>query len=291
MDYDILLKFLTALSIGAIIGTVKEKEKTVKRNFGGFRTFILVALTGAFSYFLSDLTGLNWLFPVLFIGIVVLTGLSYVFMARTGRIGIKTELAIFLTYILGYVAMTEYATMAIILSAIIVVIIESDKFVHKFIANTNLEEWMATLRFGAIAFIIFPILPDKFIDPLQVINPSKIWLLVVLISGIGFIGYFLIKIMGSKRGIMVNGVLVGIVSSTATTLSLSSQSHKLPSSSDPLVLSTTIASLIMFLRVLIILIIISPWLFVESVGYILFLFLINIKKRDCVVIFFYFYIE
>lgn len=276
MDYDLLFNFLIALCIGAIIGTVKEKEKALKRNFGGFRTFILVALTGAFSHFLSSLTGLSWLFPVIFMGIVVMTGLSYVFMAQTGRIGIKTELAIFLTYILGYVAMTEYATLAIIMSAIIVVIIESDRFVHKFIANTNLEEWMATLRFGAIALIIYPILPDRFIDPYEIINPSKIWLLVVLISGIGFVGYFLIKIMGSKRGILLNGVLGGLVSSTATTLSLSSQSRHLPALTSQLVMSTTIASLIMFFRVLAILAIISPDLFVASLGYVLVLTLVMV---------------
>lgn len=268
MDYLILQKFLTALAIGAIIGTVKEKEKAVKRNFGGFRTFILVSLTGAFSYFLTDLTDISWLFPVIFLGIVVMTGLSYVFMAQTGRIGIKTELAIFLTYILGYIAMTEYATLAIIMSALIVFVIESDRFVHKFIANTNMEEWLATLRFGAIALIVYPILPDHFIDPYGIINPSRIWFLVVLISGIGFVGYFLIKTLGSKKGILLNGILGGLVSSTATTLSLSGQSLKYPTLSSPLALSTTIASVIMFFRALTILAFLSPGILIETAGYI-----------------------
>jgi uncharacterized membrane protein (DUF4010 family) len=269
MDYILLQKFLIAICIGAIIGTVKEKEKSIRRNFGGFRTFILVALTGAFSYFLTDLTKIEWLFPVIFFAIVIMTGLSYVFMAKTGRIGIKTELAIFLTYILGYVAMTEYATVAILLSAVIVVIIESDKFVHKFIANTNLEEWMATLRFGAVALIVYPILPNSYIDPFEIINPSKIWLLVVLISGVNFIGYFLIKTVGSKRGLILDGIVGGLVSSTATTLSLSSQSRVLKSLDGPLTLSTSISSIIMFLRVLILLLVISAELFLTSLPYIL----------------------
>lgn len=269
MDYIILQKFLVAICIGAIIGTVKEKEKSIRRNFGGFRTFILVALTGAFAYFLADLTNIDWLFPVIFFAVVIMTGLSYIFMAQTGRIGIKTELAIFLTYILGYVAMTEYATLAIILAAVIVVIIESDRFVHKFIANTNLEEWMATLRFGAVALIIYPILPNYDIDPFGMINPSKIWLLVVLISGVNFIGYFLIKTMGSKRGLLLDGIIGGLASSTATTLSLSSQSKVLKSLDGPLALSTSISSIIMFLRVLFLLMVVSTNLFITSLPYIL----------------------
>jgi uncharacterized membrane protein (DUF4010 family) len=85
-----------------------------------------------------------------------------------------------------------------------------------------------------------------------VINPYKIWLMVVLISGISFLGYVLVKIVGSRRGVGLTGLLGGLVSSTAVTLSFSQRSQKNIQLAKPFALAITIAWTVMFLRILVV---------------------------------------
>jgi len=82
------------------------------------------------------------------------------------------------------------------------------------------RELKAALRFLAISVIVLPILPDKGYGPYDALNPRNIWWMVVLISGLSFLGYWLTKLQGS-RGILLTGIVGGLASSTATTLSLS----------------------------------------------------------------------
>jgi uncharacterized membrane protein (DUF4010 family) len=83
-----------------------------------------------------------------------------------------------------------------------------------------------------------------------VLNPYRIWLMVVFISGISFLGYILIKIVGSREGIGLTGFLGGLASSTAVTLSFSQRSQDQSSLAKPFALAITVAWTMMFARVL-----------------------------------------
>lgn len=250
----VLQKFLVAIGIGALIGAEREREKLkhakdVKVPQGsGFRSFILISLLGGITSYLTGVLGLQLYAPFIFGGFSLLIVLSYYFFAAKGNLGIITEVSSFLIFLLGFLALTQYTMLAVVLSAIIVILIESEKFSHEFIKNTSHEEWYDTLKFAAISLIIYPILPTYAIDPWGLINPSEIWLLVVLISGFEFVGYFLIKIIGSNAGVLLNGFLGGLVSSTAVTLSMSQQSKKYEKLASSLALATTVASVTMFVR-------------------------------------------
>lgn len=104
-----------------------------------------------------------------------------------------------------------------------------------------------------ISLIILPLLPNQTFGPapIDVINPYKIWLMVVLIAGLNFVGYLLVKVLGSEHGIGLTGVLGGLVSSTAVTLSFSQRSRKEPAQSQAFVLAIVIAWTIMFVRVVV----------------------------------------
>jgi uncharacterized membrane protein (DUF4010 family) len=69
-----------------------------------------------------------------------------------------------------------------------------------------------------VTFIVLPILPDKAYGPYAVLNPRNIWLMVVLISGIGLAGYIALRLAGERRGVLLTGILSGLVSSTAATM-------------------------------------------------------------------------
>ena len=79
----------------------------------------------------------------------------------------------------------------------------------------------ATIRFLAISVLILPIAPDRGFGPYDALNPRELWMMVVLISGLSFLGYWLAKALGSGRGSLAVGLVGGLASSTATTLSLS----------------------------------------------------------------------
>jgi uncharacterized membrane protein (DUF4010 family) len=109
------------------------------------------------------------------------------------------------------------------------------------------------LKFAVISAIILPVLPNVGIgpEPFDVLNPYQIWLMVVFISGISFLGYILMKIVGSRIGIGLTGFLGGLASSTAVTLSFSERSKRESGLAKPFALAITISWTMMFSRVLV----------------------------------------
>jgi len=122
-----------------------------------------------------------------------------------------------------------------------------------FVRRITREDVYATLKFAVITAIVLPVLPNQSFGPppLDVLNPYKIWLMVVFISGISFLGYVLVKVVGSRQGIGLTGLLGGMVSSTAVTLSFSQRSQRETELARPFALAIVVAWTVMFSRVVI----------------------------------------
>jgi uncharacterized membrane protein (DUF4010 family) len=270
MNYYLLQGFLIALAIGALIGAQREREKIDRVNIGGFRTYILVSLLGALTALLMAFTGQGWMFAVIFASMAALTVATYIFMAGKNSLGVITEYLIFLTFILGFFAMTEqYRWLAIIISVVLLMVTEFGRVIDKFLKSLSREEWVDSLRFLAVVFLIYPILPKVPVDPWGLINPSEIWLLVILISSIQFIGYYLIKSFGSSKGIILNAIMGGLVSSTATTSSMSIMSNKAGKNVNQFVIGVMLANIAKVARIVVILWIVAPTLVMSILPYLL----------------------
>src|SRR5699024_3749042 len=89
------------------------------------------------------------------------------------------------------------------------------------IARLKEKDFAAIMTFVGISLVISPILPNETYGPFDVLNPREIWLMVTLIVGISVLGYFVYKWMGKKAGMISNGILGGVISSTATVISYS----------------------------------------------------------------------
>ncbi len=255
-ERELFLRFGSALAIGLLIGLQREHAQGERREklFAGVRTFPLLALAGVAAALISDLTASPWPLVVVLFSLSLLIAIAYQANTRLGRLGITTETAAILTLLTGVLCYYDHFKVAAALAVVITWLLSLKVEMHGLAARMTREDLFAVLKFAVITVIVLPVLPNVNYgpEPLNVLNPHRIWLMVVFISGISFLGYVLVKVLGPRRGIGVSGLLGGLVSSTAVTLSLSQRSHDQAELANPLALAITISWTTMYLRVLIV---------------------------------------
>ena len=255
--------FLLALALGALIGLEREYARYRKRahDYAGIRTFPLISLFGALCAYLGDILN-PW---ILIMGILLMGTLiiiSYFVLSRRKFQGATSEVAGFLAFFLGVLAYFGEIQLAVLLAIIITIILYSRTVLHQFARHLKKEEMKSALVFAVIAFVILPFLPNKGYGPYELFNPFITWLMVVLISGISFVGYILMKWLGEK-GIEFTGILGGLASSTAVTLSFAERSKQHQHLYKALALGVILANGVMFGRVLLEVLLVNSTLFVH----------------------------
>jgi uncharacterized membrane protein (DUF4010 family) len=105
------------------------------------------------------------------------------------------------------------------------------------------------VRLLIATFIALPLLPNEPIDPWGALNPYKLWLLVILISSLSLIGYVLTRLLGANRGVALTGLMGGLASSTAVTLSFAKEGREKPEIANALGCGILLAWAVMFVRV------------------------------------------
>jgi uncharacterized membrane protein (DUF4010 family) len=255
-------KFGVALVIGLLIGLQREYayEKEDNRQdledslFAGARTFALMALFGCTAAFVGEITGSYWAAIILMLMMGVMIMVAYSIDARRGQLGMTTEVAALMTIMIGAVCYWDYLVIATALGVITMTLLTLKVQTQWLARNLSREDLYATLKFSIITVIVLPILPQTGYgpSPFNVLDPYHIWLMVVFISGMSFFGYLLIKIVGPSQGIGLTGLLGGIVSSTALTLSFAQRSHDAQHLSRAFALGIMAAWGVMFLRIMII---------------------------------------
>lgn len=205
--------FLVALAIGLMLGFERERNHTGSVAAGS-RSFALLALSGAVAASFHP-----WAVVAGLCGLAALMVTAY-FRTSADDPGTTTEIAALVTYLLGALAYTR-AAVAVALAVVVVALLASKARIHRFareaVSEIELED---AIKFFAVAFVVLPLLPDRDLGPYGMINPSKLWLLVVLITGIGWIGYIGVRALGPTRGLLVTGLAGGFVSAAATTASM-----------------------------------------------------------------------
>ncbi len=246
----ILQKLFTALLIGLIIGLEREiaQEKMQKVKFAGLRTFGIVGLTGGIAAYLT--TGGYIIFAAALVAIAALTIVAYYRSTEIEKhLGFTTETALLLTFLLGGLSYFEQAA-AIILTIIVTILLAFKEPLHAFTYRIPKEEFYDSLKFALIALVILPILPDRAYGPLDAFNPYQIWLIVVILTGISFIGYFLAKWFGPGLGLPLTGIVGGLASSTAVVTSMAIRARESEELIYPAMVASTLANMVMLLRVI-----------------------------------------
>lgn len=262
--YEPFLSLGLAGAAGLLIGLEREHAAPTDRDeesfLGGARTHPLFALVGGVSVLTARQVG-AWAFVLPLGGLVALLVANYWgdVVARRGR-GITSEAAFLLSYMLGALALTEgviepLSRKVFVVAAVAVVataLLSSKPAIHPLARRISSADITGTLEFLVLAVIVVPLLPDERFGPLEAINPHDIGLFVILISGISFVGYAGIRLLGPERGLGLTGVVGGLVSSTAVTLSLSGRAREHEEIGESASLAVILASTIMFVRVVVI---------------------------------------
>ena len=260
-QHTLFFRFGVALFIGVLAGLQREyafdrvgtQIDHPRRMFAGIRTFALFGLGGCTAAYVTDLFASPWIFAAVFLIFGLIIAVAYYVTASHGDVGLTTEVAALVIFMAGALCFWDELSIAAAIGVVTTLLLSLKLELHSFAERLTREDVLAALKFAVITAIILPVLPNMSLGPppFDVLNPYNIWLMVVFISGINFLGYVLVKVVGSGRGIGLTGLIGGLASSTATTLSFTQRSHDTPTLGKPLALAIILSWIVMFGRVLV----------------------------------------
>lgn len=244
MTWQLIQPFLVALAIGLLVGFERERSHDGSVPAGS-RTFALLSLLGAVAAAINP-----WVVVTGLLGVVALMALAY-FRTSDEDPGTTTEIAAIGVYLLGALAYTRPA-LAVGLAVTVAVLLLSKGRIHRFVRVVVSEiELEDAIKFFVVAFVVLPLLPDRDIGPYGVLNPARVWFLVVLLTGIGWLGYIGVRALGPQRGLLVTGLAGGFASAAATTASMGRLSRTTVDGRAPLA-GALVGSLATFVQLLIV---------------------------------------
>ena len=244
----IALKMAVAVGIGMLVGLEREwSNKDV-----GIRTFAIVSMLGMLAAIISQQIAITSLVGV-FLLVIAMNGRSII----TNRsLEITTSAALLATYLLGVLVGAGHVFTPVAGAIVITMLLAWKTELSRFAGGLQPSEIRSAVLLGLIGFVIYPILPNRYIDPWKLFNPSDAWISIIAIAGIGFVNYVLLRIY-STGGLYLGAVFGGMVNSTATVAELTSRVREttMVGRLASLCLITTIA---MFARNLILAALFSP---------------------------------
>lgn len=256
INSELFLRFGSAILIGILIGLQREYAYGARDHsglFAGARTFALMALFGASGALLADILATPWVFIALVFLLGIMVGVAYFITAsERDELGLTSEVAALLTILIGGICYYHSIEFAAALGVATTVLLAVKWELKKLITIITREDVFATLQFAVITAIILPVLPNRTFGPppLNVLNPYQVWEMIVFISGINFLGYILIKIIGPRKGLGISGILGGLASSTATTMSFSQRSKTQSELDKPFAVAIISSWVVMFVRIM-----------------------------------------
>ncbi len=206
-----------ALGIGLLIGLQRERAAG---QVAGIRTFALIALLGTTAGTLADRFG-GWLVVAALLGVAAVLAVANRIRMDGGKAdpGATTEMATLLTLLLGAGLSAGHVTESIVIGGGTAFLLQFKAPLHSFVDRIGPDESRAIFRLVLLALVILPVLPNSPVGPYGVLNPFEIWLMVVLIVDISLAAYLSYRLLGPRGGTLAAGVLGGLISSTATTVS------------------------------------------------------------------------
>lgn len=244
---EVALKTAVAIAVGMLVGIEREwSQKDV-----GVRTFALAALLGTLSALASGALVIVSAASVL----IVVAFLNLRKTQASGKLEATTSIALMLVYVMGVLVGNGHLFTPVAAAILITILLSLKPQLRAFAGDLQPQEIRSALLLALFGFVIWPLLPNRYIDPWSLIDPRQVWIIVIVVACLGFVNYVLLRIYGSK-GIYTTALLGGLVNSTATVAELSTRlgAEGLPSElQTKLAPAVLITSAAMYVRNLVIL--------------------------------------
>ena len=251
-----LPRYVVALAIGLLMGLERERNPAAK---AGLRTFALTALLGVLAAHLATTLDEMWLVAVglLLVGAMMIA--AYLQSPpQDGDPGTTTVAALMVCYGLGVMVWHDEIQLAVMLGIASTMLLYFKPELRGLSQHMTRRDLLSMLQFAVLTLIILPLLPDRNYGPYGALNPYQIWWMVVLIVGVGLAGYAALRLVGQQRGAVMLGLLGGLVSSTATTLSFSRHARASSEMMPVAVIVIVLANLVVLVRLGVLAAVLAP---------------------------------
>jgi uncharacterized membrane protein (DUF4010 family) len=236
-----------ALLIGLLLGLERERQRRPEESlFAGIRTFPLFSVCGYVGA-LASLHGVPLALPAVLVVIGAFAVAAYL-REPPDRAGVTTEAAAVLAALLGAAVALGQAPVAVALAIVVTLLLTLKAPLHRVAGAVSEEEILAILKFAVVALIVVPLLPARAMGPYGALEPRRLGVVVVLLSGVSLVGYLLVRLVGGRAGWPLAGMLGGLVSSTAVTLSFSGKARESQEIVRALAVGIILASTILYAR-------------------------------------------
>jgi uncharacterized membrane protein (DUF4010 family) len=276
MQTTLLIEAAYAVGLGLVIGLEREHSEVVhdgepepasssildvpatapppaaRPTAMGARTMALLGLVGWLLAYLGDQA--PWMLPVGLVTIVALIG-TQMYLGR--EVGMTTEVAGVVVVLLGALVHVD-RSLAVALTIATTILLVSKPWMRRFVVHLRRIEITATLQLVLLVAIVLPLLPTRALDPWDALPPRKVGTFIALIAGVQYVGYVLTRLLGPTRGVGLAGLVGGLTSSTAVTVSMARAAKQTPALVSPSVLATLLANTVMPVRVAVIAGAVSP---------------------------------
>lgn len=267
----------TALAIGLFVGLERGwRERDVREGgrVAGLRTFALIGLMGgALSLVAMQADASPAL--LLAVGLASVAALFAVAFRRaaadSGTVSITSAIAALVTFVLGALAAQGQEVIAVAAAVVVTLLLGMKEQLHGGLRRIQAAELNAVLQLAVLSAVILPFLPDQGLGPYQAVNPFKLWLAVVLVAAMALAGHVAVRLRGERQGLMWAGLLGGLASSTAATVTLARTARDQSALAVPAASAIVAACGVMFLRMATVVALMQPGLALRLGGLLLLL--------------------
>ncbi len=256
---DPFLRLGAALAIGFLIGFERgwrKRDDPEGSRTAGLRTFALIGLVGGIAGYFSRTTGDALGLLVIgagFLAVAALAVAMYLTASRAhGNIGATTEFATLVAYGLGALAGHGEIVLALAAALTTVALLDTKAPLHGLLQRVQHDELRSAIKLLLVSAVLLPILPDRGFGPGQILNPYRLWWIVVLIAGLSLAGHFARRAAGPSAGPLLTGLVGGLISSTAVSVSAARLSARAADAVAAQAAAVAAAQAVMCLRILIV---------------------------------------
>lgn len=250
VDPSFIQNSILSLVLGFLIGLQREMHNIYSnkaKDFGGARTFAMIALFGYLSAWFSAYAPSFFPVAAAIAGALLIAAYVINSMSVADK-GSTTEFAALVTFIIGAMLSAAPVIFAVFITMVVLFILNIKDKIQEYEQTIAQQDLSAAIMFLIMTFAVLPVLPDRAIDPMGLVNLYRIWVMVVLVAGISFFGYIAIRLWGTAYGIGMAGLFGGLISSTAVAMSMARRAHENGFLVKTLAIGIALASSMMLIR-------------------------------------------